>query len=222
MKTVYCEQCNQPFLVKPYRVNTAKFCSYACRDKGYLGRVAQSISPSKPKTTLVCPYCQISFTRHASRLQHGRGKYCSPACQYAAAKARPKINHVSLICLQCREAFSAPRSRVMQHKGGGKYCSRLCRDLHRAGTNHPQYLTGSAQEKRGPNWQAQRRKALYRDKRVCQHCGEKGTAVHHIIPFRLFGIVRYIEANRLANLITLCETCHRKADAEIQRAECVS
>ena len=222
MKTLQCELCHQPFLVKPYREAKAKYCSYECRDKAYAERVSSFKHQFKPQVMLICPHCQTSFMRHASRLQHGRGKYCSTACQYAATKARPKTNQVSLICVHCQQPFVKYHSHIAQQKGGGKYCSRLCRDLHRAGTNHPQYLTGEGQEKRGPNWQAQRRKALRRDQRICQHCDADGTDVHHIVPFRLFGLERYIEANRLTNLITLCEACHRKADADIQRAERVS
>jgi predicted HNH restriction endonuclease len=32
--------------------------------------------------------------------------------------------------------------------------------------------------------------------------------VHHIIPFRKFGIERYQEANSLSNLICYCNLCH--------------
>jgi predicted HNH restriction endonuclease len=34
--------------------------------------------------------------------------------------------------------------------------------------------------------------------------------VHHIIPFRKFGIDRYREANKISNLISLCNSCHSK------------
>jgi predicted HNH restriction endonuclease len=32
---------------------------------------------------------------------------------------------------------------------------------------------------------------------------------HHIIPFEMFGIARYEEANQLSNLMTLCIGCHK-------------
>ena len=41
--------------------------------------------------------------------------------------------------------------------------------------------------------------------------------VHHIIPFRRFA-GDWRAANDLANLLTLCPTCHAKADA-VARAE---
>lgn len=66
----------------------------------------------------------------------------------------------------------------------------------------------------GPNWNEQRRRALERDDHICQKCGmtEDGNgrslSVHHIIPFREFGIERYEGANRLGNLASLCQHCH--------------
>ncbi len=87
----------------------------------------------------------------------------------------------------------------------------------------------------GPNWQEQRQKALQRDDFRCRTCGAgpdldghektqsgKGLHVHHVRPFRDFGYVpgsneTYRQANRLENLITLCASCHRRAE-EGQRA----
>jgi len=64
----------------------------------------------------------------------------------------------------------------------------------------------------GPNWCGQRRMAIERDNHTCQFCGtpENGRehVVHHIVPFREFGLDRCEEANNLSNLITLCNHCH--------------
>jgi DEAD/DEAH box helicase domain-containing protein len=76
----------------------------------------------------------------------------------------------------------------------------------------------------GPNWSVQRRKALERDSYACRHCGAHADAagaaglhVHHLRPFRTFGYVpgqndAYRRANRLENLVTLCASCHRRAE----------
>ncbi len=90
----------------------------------------------------------------------------------------------------------------------------------------------------GPNWQAQRQKALERDGYRCRMCGAAGKGseseedltgfpkpvrstitlhVHHIRPFREFSYVRgvnenYLDANKLENLSTLCPSCHRQAE----------
>lgn len=74
----------------------------------------------------------------------------------------------------------------------------------------------------GPNWEAQRRLARERDGCKCRTCGApekpgRQHDVHHLTPFREFGYVRgendrYLQANELANLITLCHNCHVRAE----------
>lgn len=65
----------------------------------------------------------------------------------------------------------------------------------------------------GPSWREQRRKALERADYQCEHTGisqekhkekyGKGLDVHHIKPFREFGVENHKEANRLDNLRVL-------------------
>jgi DEAD/DEAH box helicase domain-containing protein len=70
----------------------------------------------------------------------------------------------------------------------------------------------------GPNWPAQRKLARARDRYCCQICGapEQGREhdVHHRIPFRTFA--SYQQANQLSNLLTLCRSCHRRAEMAVR------
>lgn len=70
----------------------------------------------------------------------------------------------------------------------------------------------------GPNWQKQRDLARARDGYTCQNCGLRETDrqlhVHHKIPFRNF--TSWEQANQLDNLITLCPTCHKLAEAPVR------
>jgi len=76
----------------------------------------------------------------------------------------------------------------------------------------------------GPGWGKQRDLARARDGYRCQVCSlpEQGRAhdVHHKTPFRSFrdeaGQVDYHSANRLENLITLCPSCHRRAETAVR------
>jgi len=75
----------------------------------------------------------------------------------------------------------------------------------------------------GPNWQKQRQRTLVRDGNRCRTCGAEarpgtGLHVHHIRPFREYGYVpgendAYQLANDVDNLVTLCPSCHRQAEA---------
>ena len=75
----------------------------------------------------------------------------------------------------------------------------------------------------GPDWSEARAAARDRDGHHCRQCGSperEGRAhdVHHLRPFREFGYVpgenrNDRQANALDNLITLCATCHHRAEA---------
>jgi DEAD/DEAH box helicase domain-containing protein len=70
----------------------------------------------------------------------------------------------------------------------------------------------------GSNWKIQRERARSRDKYQCQICGivekDRSHDVHHITPFRYFQ--SEVLANQLDNLITLCPSCHRKAESAVR------
>lgn len=95
------------------------------------------------------------------------------------------------------------------------------------GPNNPMW-TGSCLRKnrayRGPDWASIADAARKRDKYTCQGCGlsdyehvkkcGKSLAVHHIVPFAEF--TDHVAANRLRNLVTLCNVCHAIADRAIK------
>ncbi len=95
------------------------------------------------------------------------------------------------------------------------FSDELTEQLERAGILQPEIDYG-------PNWNAQRTAARARDAYRCRRCGApeqdgRQHHVHHLTPFRVFGYVpgrndHYQIANRLENLITLCPTCHRRAE----------
>ena len=70
----------------------------------------------------------------------------------------------------------------------------------------------------GPQWQMQRDLARARDGFRCQICGtQEGTTAHHVhhkIPFRMFESA--VQANQMANLITVCNSCHRKIESAVR------
>ncbi|HEY5270585.1 MAG TPA: DEAD/DEAH box helicase [Anaerolineales bacterium] len=71
----------------------------------------------------------------------------------------------------------------------------------------------------GPGWNRLRDAVRLRDGYRCQVCGmaESGNRqhdVHHKVPFRQF--LSAAEANRLDNIVTLCPSCHRKAETNLR------
>ncbi len=70
----------------------------------------------------------------------------------------------------------------------------------------------------GPNWKYIRDQVRQRDEYRCQVCGISETtikhAIHHKIPFRTFS--SHVQANRLDNLVTLCQSCHQRAETYVR------
>jgi 5-methylcytosine-specific restriction protein A len=95
---------------------------------------------------------------------------------------------------------------------------RYCKD-HTQYSNHLDRHRGSAGS-RGYDaaWQKIRKQALKRDLYLCQHCKNEGRAtsakdVDHIIPISIDPSKRL----DLANLQSLCRSCHNKKTLEDQR-----
>lgn len=150
-----------------------------------------------------CVRCGVLFSavkvmrRPSGNLQwvaYASGKTCSPACGRAWISENPERKR------KISEAFTGERHWNWQ---GGK--SRL-----------------HDYSNRGPGWAGIRAKIIERDGGKCRCCGidrveckaryGRDLDVDHIEPFHNF--IRLSEANRPGNLMTLCASCHRKAEAK--------
>lgn len=69
----------------------------------------------------------------------------------------------------------------------------------------------------GPDWNQLRQKILLRDNYTCRSCGKtfevSDLHVHHLQPFRTFADPAM--ANQASNLVTLCASCHHKAEINV-------
>lgn len=71
----------------------------------------------------------------------------------------------------------------------------------------------------GPDWPRLRRRITERDGQRCQVCSTSSSSgvilhVHHKVPFRAFTSAE--QANRPENLITLCPSCHQRAEQAVR------
>jgi 5-methylcytosine-specific restriction endonuclease McrA len=81
--------------------------------------------------------------------------------------------------------------------------------LAATGADNPNWA-GGYKKYYGRNWDEQRQKAIKRDRGECCICGDRDVQVHHIQPFRTYGLENYQEANRLENLMCLCQKHHSR------------
>lgn len=154
----------------------------------------------------VCEWCGENF-----RGRWGNpSNYCSPECFGMSCRKRTTFD-----CDYCGTTTTRKTSRC---QGEFLFCSTECCHKYRRDFDDWYTWEGSPTSYRGPTWRNQREAALERDGHQCRVCGtaenpsERGLSVHHIIPFRDFGVENHEEANQLENLMTVCDSCHNKIE----------
>lgn len=188
-ETQSCEYCGQIFQGwSSGKTCKRKYCSIKCSSSA---RIGMDHPNPRSKRYAFCEYCKKRYHQ-----LHLTQRFCTKNCANEGHKKGP----LKFTCEYCGKIFYRKRTGYYNYQ----YCGHKCRGLSRV-------LQTSAY--RGPNWQEQRQKALKRDKSCCQDCDSQSNLhVHHIIPFRKFSKEQYIEANKLLNLVTLCNSCHAKTD----------
>jgi len=123
---------------------------------------------------------------------------------------------IKVKCTQCGSDLTRNNTQFDVSKNKRFFCNKKCAGIWKAnnlvGQKVYNYKEGT-KKYYGPNGRVQKRKAAKRDGYACRRCHRakkelgRNPDVHHIIPFETFE--SYKEANRLSNLITLCNRCHR-------------
>ena len=84
-----CEVCGSPFTVKPYRAETARFCSDRCR---LVGLWQQLRGRKYSGEWCTCRQCGARFwvQRHTlERVDRRQGRFCSKVCMDKSREALP-------------------------------------------------------------------------------------------------------------------------------------
>jgi 5-methylcytosine-specific restriction endonuclease McrA len=200
-----CETCGSAFQVKPYRSDTARFCSGSCRATW----VCSLPHNHGPKPRMI-----------GNKLRAG----LPPTNAFKPAEVRGDANpkwvpSVALTCERCGQAFERKPWEIRRN-AGTRFCSRACFQASACflAERSVTYLGGPTTV-RGPNWRSIRAAVVAEQDGNCGHCGKhvgNRMPVHHIRPFRDFATAD--EANVRTNLIGLCGSCHAKADRNLEKA----
>jgi len=179
--------------------------------------------PRGNKQTVECDWCGNALERKPSRIEQFEHQFCDLQCQgqwlseYRSGEDSIHWTDSTVECDYCGDEFHRPPSDMYEHN----FCSEACRDNWQSevlvGENNPLWEGGGDHLYYGPNWPRQRKKALERDNYTCQRCGAtaeeigRNPDVHHINRTALEN-GDYEKANRLANLVCLCPSCHHKIE----------
>lgn len=177
---------------------------------------------------IFCDACGKEFYRSpANRAEHtnrGTNQYCSRECMANAYVGRnigeehPRWKGtLTVSCGNCKTPLERPLWTFTRGENQMAFCNHKCfgawKSQNWTGEDNP-YWFGGKHLYYGANWLRQSREARRRDNHICQFCGadektlRRALNVHHIKPFRFFGVENCKQANKLANLISLCDRCH--------------
>jgi ribosomal protein L31 len=158
-----------------------------------------------------CKNCNIEFETYQSRIDIGRGNFCSRDCfDYWQKNYRQEI--CFYLCKDCGEAIQV-RSDHLKDRNL-EYCKSCNMDHYKADVRmekHPNWQGGKSFEEYPIEFSKVLRKYIReRDNHICQECnfteeqlGYK-LSVHHI-DFNK-------KNNNPNNLISLCKSCHAQTN----------
>lgn len=224
-----CAQCGDRF----HSSYQKKYCSENCLSAAqpYAGTNNPNYQNKAVETD--CELCGHEFTYYPS---NKAGKFCADCVQTRDWRTPP--THVTedldgerhpnwaggktvIECVVCGETVERYPSNI---NGEVTLCSRDCQhewlSAEFEGEGHPNWQGGPSTDY-GSGWNRVRAQALERDGYECRLCGKGADAigrnpdVHHIVPVRWFrereGVAESA-AHSLDNVVSLCVTCHRRAD----------
>ncbi len=235
---VQCHWCNGTIERPAWWANRQErhFCDMKCRGEWQATQTGPNANAYKGTMVQVpCSHCGQVVERDPSKVNRNDNFFCSIECwnEWRSTNFLNEGNpNFSTPAIETKCAYcDKPIKRKPWRFGETDRLRHFCCHDHRAkwvgehinsGENNANWKGGGTHYY-GPNWYRQRQRARNRDNHTCQHCGitrEKAGQsldVHHVVPFRSFDYLpgeneNYKQANRLANLITLCRSCHIKAE----------
>jgi hypothetical protein len=219
-----CHECGEEF----HSEHEKRYCSEDCRDAAvsFEGENHPNYSDAKEETE-----CDICGTKFEYYLSEKKGLYCSTCVEEENWRYRPKITgkdhprwsggEQELACDWCDAKVVRQQNNINSEH---VFCSEACQSewLSEAftGEGHPNWK-GGVEANYGRGWNRVRRRALERDGYECVLCGTSKDELgrnpdgHHIVPVRAFvetPATTEADAHYLANVVSLCPACHRKAE----------
>lgn len=219
-----CVSCGEEF----YSEHEQRYCTNECREESVSFAGADNPNWRGGKETTECELCEAEFEYYPSEKP---GRFCSDCVAEESWRHTVELcgednprwtgGRLDLECAVCDTEFQRYPSNVT---GEVALCDEDCRAewLSEAftGEGHPNWR-GGGNEPYGKGWADVRRRALERDGHECVVCGTtreelgRNPDVHHVTPVRVFVESETCEredAHFLGNVVSLCPSCHRKAE----------
>ena len=219
-----CARCETEF----YSEYEKKYCSEECLSASVSFEGENNPNYRGGKETTECDICDVTFEYYPSEKP---GHYCKTCVETetwrhdrditGSRNPRWSGGEKKLECGECGATFTRHRS---VSDSGHVFCSTECQYAWLseafAGEGHPNWK-GGTEANYGRGWNRVRRQALERDDHECVVCGTgreelgRNPDVHHVVPVRAFvetPATTEADAHYLGNVVSLCPSCHRKAE----------
>lgn len=229
-EVITCEVCGAEFEVKPSHKDTRICCSRECskeyKSQNYSGENHPSWEGGP--VTVECDLCGEKTQVKRYRLEQYENNFCTAECHVEWMRehaptgensAAWKGGLVEVECANCGDSVRRKPHRTQNHDR--HFCSNDCKSewqqIYQSGQQNPRWNGGSgiyaglSAALGDRSWLSIREDVRGE---TCEVCGERPSGisldVHHIIPLRAGGT----HAPEL--LMTLCRSCHMKAEAYTQ------
>lgn len=229
--TVICQACGRGFEVSTSQAakGEKKFCSLRCRYDSQKGKPVQKIPYDIPEDWLIEQY--VSLKRSATEIAAEYG--CSHGVilsrlHLMGVEIRPATDKAHeatrVIFSEGKHPFQSTENRQATCARNKSLRGRIKNSVSKRGKKHHRVTGETSKHPRGEDWFWRRKMVRMRDKGICQVCGKKPEQgkrpfdVHHIAAWQLFVGKDKTYLNCMGNLVTLCPTCHRKAE-EMQASD---
>ena len=219
-----CDYCGNSF----YSDYDKRYCSHECllKSDSYSGE--NNPNWKGGKETADCRNCGSKFDYYPTDKP---GLYCADCVENEEWQTPPRLTGPDNpewkggeITKHCDICGDEVKRRPSAFDEAVTLCSRDCHRIWLSesftGEGHPNWKGGGS-EYYGKGWRQAKLRTLERDDHSCVLCGAtrddlgRNPDVHHIVPVRRFIEAKAAdktEAHVPRNLVTLCVTCHRRAD----------
>jgi 5-methylcytosine-specific restriction endonuclease McrA len=222
-ETVTCDNCGAELRRWPSHINDNNFCDRDCHGEWLSEHKTGTDHPNYTQELIECDWCGNELSRPQWRVEGYDRQFCDLECKGAYFSENPsevhKQNRIEVACTTCGETLERIPARI--ERSEHHFCSLECKGEwwsdQTGGEDHALWK-GGWEWWYGENWEEQRQKARKRDGYRCWFCGVtdgcsqvlhgRELSMHHVVRKDDFDDLE--EANRVGNLLTVCDFCHSR------------